>query len=82
MSAPCIEHITVTQPGPQIALVATSTPGPIIAHIHVYDPALGATSPLPPGYELTFDLNHTLATLFLNSNPVATLPLHAVPTPP
>jgi hypothetical protein len=77
MSEPCIERIVVTAPGPQIAAVTVTQPGPIVAFIHAYDPAVGATSPLPPGYRLTFNLNHNKATLLLNNNPVASIPLHA-----
>lgn len=77
MSEPCVAQIQITTPGPEVAAIAVSSPGPAVAFIHIYDPAVGAVSPLPPGYRLTFDPNHTKATLHLNNTPVASLPLHA-----
>lgn len=77
MSEPCIAQIQITTPGPEIASIAITAPGPAVAHIYIFDPAVGASSSLPPGYTFTFDSNHTKATLRLNNNPVASIPLHA-----
>lgn len=59
-----------------ICQITVTAPGPAVAHVHVFDPAVGAAGALPPGYKVTFDALHTKAILLLNNTPIAEWPLH------
>lgn len=61
---------------PAIDTIRITAPGPAVAFIHIYDPAIGASSPLPPGYKIAFDALHTKAIYLLNNVPIAEQPLH------
>lgn len=61
---------------PAVATIQITQPGPVVAFVHIFDPAIGASSPLPPGYKIAFDANHTKAIYLLNNVPIAEQPLH------